>query len=136
MSSGKLAEAGARFTETIRAALIRVPFTELRQPLYHFTDAAGLDGILRTRSLWASLATALEDTSEIAYALSRARRILESHEVRCDSSFLDEVVPLLDPQKSQTIDTLGMKTYCSPFVPTWMQVGIGRSMAGPGPAMR
>ena len=73
MSSGTLAEADARFTSTIVDALKRSPFPGLNEPVFHFTDVAGLNGILNTKSLWASLATALEDTSEIAFALCRAR---------------------------------------------------------------
>jgi hypothetical protein len=115
VGSNKLGEAVARFTDTITAALKKVPFSDLKQPLYHFTDAAGLNGMLGSKSLWASLATALEDTSEIVYALSRARQILESHEVTSNSSFLNEVVPLLDPRQSQTINTLGMRTYVFSF---------------------
>jgi len=111
VGSKSLMEAQAAFAETIRAALLRVPFADLRQPLYHFTDRDGLEGILGTRSLWASLAMALEDTSEITYALAQARRMLERHECSSDSSLLDEIVPFLDPQRSRTIDTLGMKTY-------------------------
>lgn len=115
MGSGKLKIAEARFTDTITGALRRIPFSDLNEPLYHFTDENGLYGILRTKSLWASLTTALDDTSEIAFALSRARRILESHELGCDTSFLDEVVALLDLKESQTIRTLGMKTYVVSF---------------------
>ncbi len=115
VGSTKLLEAQARFTETIQDALERVPFVNLRQPLYHFTDKAGLEGILRTRCLWASLAMALEDTSEIKYALAYAKRILESHDRSSDSSILDEIVPFLNPQESKTISTLGMKTYVVSF---------------------
>src|SRR5437764_3979379 len=39
--------------------------------LFHFTDTAGLVGILSNRSLLATLATALNDTSETQYAISR-----------------------------------------------------------------
>lgn len=35
--------------------------------LFHFTDCGGLLGILQTRTLWASLATSLNDRSEIEY---------------------------------------------------------------------
>jgi hypothetical protein len=78
VSSATLAEADAKFTATITDALKRAPFPGINEPVFHFTDTAGLDSILRTKSLWASLATALEDTSEIAFALSRARHILQA----------------------------------------------------------
>jgi Protein of unknown function (DUF2971) len=111
VSSGILAEADARFTTTITDALQRAPFPGLNEPVFHFTDATGLYGILRTKSLWATLATALEDTSEIAFALSRARHILQSRDVERTSPFLEQVVELLDLDRSQTIAILGMKTY-------------------------
>lgn len=115
MSAGTLAEADAKFTATITDALKRAPFPGLNEPVFHFTDAAGLDGVLRTRSLWASLATALEDTSEIAFALSRARHILQSRDMQRPLAFLEQVVELLDLNQSQTIATLGMKTYIVSF---------------------
>jgi len=111
MTLSLMKEAEAKFTTAIRTALGRIPFRDLNEPLYHFTDSVGLDGILRTRSLWASLATSLEDSSEIEYALSRARKVLEQGNLTGDPCFLRLVVPFLDPQKSETIHTLGMKTY-------------------------
>jgi hypothetical protein len=115
VSSGILAEADTNFTAAIADALKRAPFPGLNEPVFHFTDADGLDGILRTRSLWATLAIALEDTSEIAFALSRARHILQSWDENCPSPFLEQVVELLDLDKSETIATLGMKTYIVSF---------------------
>jgi hypothetical protein len=50
--------------------------------LFHFTDMAGLLGILSTRTLWASQATSLNDRSEVEYGIALAVDILE------DSSFL------------------------------------------------
>ena len=111
MASKYLVEADERFVRTIVEALHRVPFTELTRPLYHFTDMAGLKGILQTRSLWASLAMALEDISEIKYALECSKRIIEHHKASSDSSLFDEIIPLLNPENSRIIDTLGMKTY-------------------------
>ena len=111
MASQYLIKADEQFKSLISAALHRVPFFELNQPLYHFTDFAGLEGILRTRSLWATLATALEDISEIKYALEIAKKMLKEHESNNNSSLLGETVPLLDPDDSRILDILGMKTY-------------------------
>src|SRR5712692_6153718 len=41
------------------------------ETLFHFTDCEGLNGILTTKVLRASLATALNDASETKYAISR-----------------------------------------------------------------
>ena len=40
--------------------------------LYHFTDCAGLIGIFEKRTIWASLATSLNDPSEVRYGLNLA----------------------------------------------------------------
>lgn len=111
MASQYLINADEQFKNAITAVLHRVPFTDLNQPLYHFTDVAGLKGILQTRSPWASLAVALEDPSEIRYALQRAKGIIQRREVGDDSSLLNEIVPFLDLDNSVILDTLGMKTY-------------------------
>jgi hypothetical protein len=111
-----LKDAESQFANTIVAALGRLSADKTPpHPAYHFTDEAGLRGILGTRSLWASLATALEDTSEIEYALSRAGRILQDYDVSDNSSFLAEIAPFLDPRKSQTVSTLGLKIYVVSF---------------------
>jgi hypothetical protein len=110
-----LTQAQAEFTDAIMASLRSVPFRDLHEPLYHFTDRAGLEGILQTRSLWASLAMALEGAAEITYALSLAKQILARNEWRRDRPFFDEIIPLLDPLQSRTIDALGMKTYVVSF---------------------
>ncbi len=103
------------FTEAICAALKNAPFTPLARPLYHFTDQNGLIGILQTRSLWASLTTALDDQAEMRYALSRATQLIESAQVEGDPSFLGEIVPCLNFETSPTAAILGLKTYVTSF---------------------
>lgn len=110
-----LEEAESLFANTISEGLKRIPFTGLNRPLYHFTDTNGLQGILRTRSLWASLAMASADSSEIRYALARVKALLQDRRVTGEPWFLDGVVPFLDPQQSETIATLGMKVYVVSF---------------------
>jgi len=105
----------ALFTDAICAALLNVPLTPLTRPLYHFTDQSGLNGILQTRSIWASLATALDDQTEIRYALSRATQLIESGQVEGDTSFLSEIVPCLNSATSPTAAILGIKTYVTSF---------------------
>jgi hypothetical protein len=115
MESQYLINADEQFSGAILTALRKVPFTELNQPLYHFTDVNGLQGILNTRSLWASLATSLEDTSEIKYALELAKKILQQSLVSGNSTFLNEVIPFLNPGNSLIENTLGLKTYVVSF---------------------
>ncbi len=105
-----------QFSDSISAALrSRVPSRGLNLPLYHFTDHEGLHGILQTRSLWASLATALEDTSEIKYALERAKRILAQPKKGRTPDLYDEIASLLDHRSSQIVETLGTKIYVVSF---------------------
>jgi hypothetical protein len=103
------------FSEAICAALKNSPFTPLARPLYHFTDQSGLTGILQTRSLWASLATALDDQAEMRHALVRATKLIESGQVEGDASFLGEIVPCLNSETSPTAAILGLKTYVTSF---------------------
>jgi hypothetical protein len=49
--------------------------------LFHFTDCQGLIGILTTQTLYASLATSLNDASETKYAISRLRSRLTTGSV-------------------------------------------------------
>jgi len=46
--------------------------------IYHFTDCDGLIGILKTKTLWASLATSLNDRSEMEYGRVLAREVVDA----------------------------------------------------------
>jgi hypothetical protein len=113
MRSPVIQAAQTWYQDAIVRALKRVPFRDLHQPVYHFTNWAGLEGILSTRSIWASLAMALEDKTEILYALGRARQIVERHPGR--SPIFAGLAPLLDPQQSETVRSLGLATYVVSF---------------------
>ena len=113
MPSAIIQPAQGWFQDAISRALKRIPFRDLHEPVYHFTDWTGLEGILSTRSIWASLAMALDDTSEIAYALALARQIVERNPTR--SAIFAGIGPLLDPQQSKTIRTLGLAQYVVSF---------------------
>ena len=45
--------------------------------LYHYTDAAGFLGICQSRSLWASDATFLNDSTEVAYASGVLQEVID-----------------------------------------------------------
>ncbi|GGL06836.1 hypothetical protein GCM10007382_28600 [Salinibacterium xinjiangense] len=69
---------------------------------WHYTDEAGLRGILASKSLWASSHRALNDTSEISFGVSAVRaaweqsvpRLVKGIPVDLISSWLDEVESL------------------------------------------
>ncbi|EGW22037.1 hypothetical protein Mettu_0832 [Methylobacter tundripaludum SV96] len=65
--------------------------------------------------MWASLATALEDQSEMRYALTRATQLIESGQIEGDASFLGDIVPCLNSATSPTAAILGLKTYVTSF---------------------
>lgn len=59
--------------------------------LYHFTDVAGLIGIITGKSLWGSLATSLNDATEVVYAADRTCRLCKEGIPGIDPSFLKRV---------------------------------------------
>ncbi|HVM76461.1 MAG TPA: DUF2971 domain-containing protein [Candidatus Saccharimonadales bacterium] len=59
--------AGSDFFEFPPPIDLRAPLGTPPPILYHYTDARGLDGILKGNSLWASAAYFLNDSSEIEY---------------------------------------------------------------------
>jgi hypothetical protein len=52
-------------------------------PLLHFTDAAGLAGIIGSQKLWATRASCMNDASEISYGRDLGRALVEDR-VRTD----------------------------------------------------
>jgi hypothetical protein len=56
--------------------------------LYHFTDTDGLAGILHGRAIWASLATSLDDCSEVQYGLDLAASVIEKRGTSAPSELL------------------------------------------------
>jgi hypothetical protein len=52
--------------------------SERPERLYHFTTCRGLIGVLRSRRLRASLATSLNDQSEVWYGVQRARQLVDT----------------------------------------------------------
>src|SRR5262245_46465424 len=57
--------------------------------LYHFTDCAGLIGIFENKSLWASLATSLNDPSEVTYGIELACELFRRRTVTAQNFSLD-----------------------------------------------
>jgi len=99
-------------TNALKSAVIG---QTLPHPVYHFTNIDGARGILRSRSLWATLATASTDTNEIRYALSVAKRLLQDSRVDCDPLSLTDLVPLLDAEGSELACGLGWRTFVVSF---------------------
>jgi hypothetical protein len=69
-------------------------FNRMRRPpsfpdkLYHFTDCPGMVSIVERRTIWASLATCLNDASEVAFGRERINSVIESKLTTGPSAFL------------------------------------------------
>jgi hypothetical protein len=55
---------------------LTVPGTGLRKPLYHYTDTAGLLGILRSGNVWATHSKYLNDASEFQFAVGLLQEVV------------------------------------------------------------
>jgi hypothetical protein len=64
--------------------------------LFHFTDAAGLIGIVRNQTVWASHAPALNDFSEIKHGIELASDVLLGPKRVADPEFAKMVAIYLD----------------------------------------
>src|SRR5581483_12485367 len=106
--------------------------SERPQVLFHFTDCAGLMGILQSQTLWASLATALNDASETTLAsellaFGGPMAITRSRHLPYD--FLERVsngeLRLKDDDRSTDYRTY-VSSLCAKDVGVhWMQYGHG-----------
>jgi len=91
-----------RLVETARRELQRTR-VECPSELFHFTDAAGLLGILTKRTIWASFVESLNDSSEIQYGVALARTILQNEPADVDAGFRATVVTFLDPAVADSV---------------------------------
>lgn len=73
---------------------------ERPEVLFHFTTVAGLMGIADGRSLWASLATSLNDSSEVLFAVKLAADLIDKHQVPAPEVFAQHIRYYLDPDNS------------------------------------
>jgi hypothetical protein len=65
------------------------------ETLYHFSDAAGLAGIVRNRVLWATVASGMNDSSELQYGLRVVHDCLANTHI-ASGDFRVDVDQLLD----------------------------------------
>ncbi len=70
--------------------------------LYHFTDCQGLIGIFEHKTLWASLATALNDPSEVRYGIDLARGLFNGGTVAARHFLLDDIDRLLSERAAES----------------------------------
>lgn len=58
---------------------------KIEEPLYHYTDSAGLSGIIMNQEIWFTSYKHMNDPSEIAYGMSIALQLLEEIGKKADS---------------------------------------------------
>ena len=66
--------------------------TDVPRRLYHYTRIAGLEGIIRSSSFWASHVEYLNDASELLYASSLIERIIAEEGTRAERERLREAL--------------------------------------------
>jgi hypothetical protein len=72
-----LKAAVAEFNEWSNAYLLAAEArNKVASPLYHYTDAAGLEGIVKNQQVWFTSYTHLNDPTEIKYGMSIASELL------------------------------------------------------------
>ena len=86
-----------------RAARLTASSTDARpERLYHFTDCAGLIGIFENKTLWASLATSLNDPSEVSYGLDLACELFRQRTITAQNFSLDGVDTLVGTRAAES----------------------------------
>lgn len=99
--SGAWRRVYAAFTDQVTAQLARhSPRRAAPVRLYHFTDCEGLIGILRTKSIRASLATSLNDRSETHHGVTLVRELISSRRLRAKTLPLDRLDETLSKHQS------------------------------------
>ena len=83
--------------------------------LSHFTDFSGLVGILEHKTLWASLASSMNDPSEVIYGVQAARDLLKGDVLNLGTLPADRVEELLDRSKAVRRWGMEWRTYVVSF---------------------
>src|SRR6267142_1160532 len=95
-----------------RVSRLTASSTDARpERLYHFTACAGLIGILEKKTLWASLATALNDPSEVRYGLDLACELFQQRTITATNFSLEGIETLVaaraDESRAYTMSFCG-----------------------------
>ena len=83
--------------------------------VFHFTDCGGLIGVIADQTLWASLATALNDLSEMTYGVERGRTLLKHGGLKVSALPLGRVEVFLDRTKAPIEWGMEWRTYVTSF---------------------
>jgi hypothetical protein len=105
-----------------------IAFTCATPPeLYHFTDCGGLIGIFNEKTLWASLATSLNDRSETKYGLDLAQELVaDSADLAVHSLPMDSLEDALKRQSWRIF----VVSFCAHHDTALQWLHYGRSGSG------
>ena len=133
-------QVGALGPEAIVDSIVRLSGELLREglpsdgfppTLFHFTDAAGLVGILTDRCFRASRARCMNDAGEVSYAVRLAKEILEEGSDRARSDMRQAASRYLDPQNIESHIRLEIDPFVVSFCSSgsessqWLHYGRG-----------
>jgi hypothetical protein len=90
------------------------------QILYHYTDANGLLGIVKSRELWATHILHLNDSSEYSHAVQVAAKQTKKGLL---SAELTEALKMLVPASTVNPEEVNETAPCLPFVVSLSQNG-------------
>jgi hypothetical protein len=114
------------------------------ETLFHFTSAEGLLGILKSRSVWASLSTSLNDASERVYAMDVVKDVVGGGVPGVAEQFLNSVTGILVGERPEGIDVDPMRAFVASFCDAenassqWLHYGrsgTGFALAFAGPKL-
>jgi hypothetical protein len=86
---------------------------ERPERLYHFTDAEGFTGIITSRCLWSSLATALNDAEEVRHGMEIMKAIVANRLAKAATPYDRALADCLD---DPTRNLFGVSYHVSAFV--------------------
>lgn len=102
---------------------------ELPSRLFHFTDVEGMIGIIKSRSLRGTLATSLNDTSELRTGIQQAELVLKKRLERKPNEFDARIHAFLNQDNFNAAGRFDVQTCVVSFCPTtdlslhWMHYG-------------
>src|SRR5262245_9667007 len=74
----------------------------ITEPLYHYTDGRGINGIIESQTIWFTDYRHLNDPSELSYGIEKARDLMRQAATEADvygQAFLECLSDMLSPKK-------------------------------------
>ena len=107
--------------------------TQVPRPLYHYTRTDGLEGIIESKSFWASHAEYLSDASELRYAKELIQEVIADEAGRVGSERVKEGL-LRNPETAWDSFVLGIRPFVVCFCAAEDLLSQWRGYGASGPA--